>query len=122
MTSYLFQPPTSVITNGDMSAGPLTSTPLVIQQLTLISFQATWSGSSPVGTLQVQISNDFALKGDGSVRNSGTWTNLGSTVAVSGNSGSLEIPLVNVPSYAIRIVYATTSGTGTIQVILCGKS
>ena len=122
MTSYLFQPPTSVITNGDMSTASITSTPLVIQQLSLISFQTVWSGSSPVGALQVQTSNDFALNGDGSVRTAGTWTNVGSSVAVSGNSGSLEIALSDVPSYAIRIVYTKTSGTGTLQCLICGKA
>lgn len=122
MTSYLFQPPTNVITNGDMSAASLTSTPMVIQQLSLISFQAVWTGTSPVGTLQVQVSNDFALNGDGSIRNAGTWTNLGSTSAVSGNSGNLEISLHDIPSYAIRIVYTKASGTGTLNVIICAKS
>lgn len=65
--------------------------------------QASWSGSSPVGTLQVQASADNV-----------TWTNYGSSQSVSGNMGSAI--LENSASLApfIQVIYTFTSGTGSL--------
>ena len=121
--------PTPVITNGDMSATSITSLVTVLQSITGCSYQAVWSGTSPVGTLSVQVSNDYALTATGGVANSGTWTtitlNVGgspaSSVSVSGNTGSAFIDIDKTGAYAVRLVYTKGSGTGTLNATIAGK-
>ncbi len=123
--------PFPVIVDGDMSAD-ITSEPTVIQKISMLSYQYTWAGSSPLGTVSVQVSNDFSLEADGTVRNAGTWDTLvlnvgGSavtTVAVSGNTGSGFVDIDQLGAYAIRTIFtvnADTPGTGLLQCFLNGK-
>lgn len=119
--------PQSVITNGDMSLASLTSAPTILQSLTKVSYSAKWTnGGTPVGTIIVQVSNDYSLNPDGSVNNAGSWNTIplqlsdGSTatsVAVSGNTGNGFIDVVS-GAYAVRLVYTRTSGSGTLNVIV----
>lgn len=121
--------PFKVITNGDMSAASITSAVTVIQKISMMSYAYSWAGTSPVGTIAVQVSNDYALDPNGSVANAGTWNTLtfnlnGSAVTsapVSGNSGSGFIDIDQTGAYAIRTVYTKTSGTGTLQATVNGK-
>lgn len=75
-----------------------------------ISAQAIWSaGTSPVGFFIVEVSN-----------NNSDWATINSQ-AISGNTGSLIYN--DTCGYAyIRGSYTRTSGTGTMTVILNGKS
>ena len=119
-----------VIVNGDMSQATITGTPTIIQDLTMIGYSFSWSGSTPVGTLQVQVSNDYALSAQGtSVANAGTWTTLtlnyqGSavqTIPVTGNTGTAFIDIDATGAYAMQVVYTKASGTGTLQGIVNAK-
>lgn len=120
--------PQPVIVNGDMSQASLTSLVTILQSLTVGSYSYSWAGTSPVGVVSVQISNDY--KADGSnVINAGTWTTIyftlnGSTVVnsvpVTGNSGTGIIEW-STGAYAIRTIYTKTSGVGTIQAVINGK-
>lgn len=96
------------------------------------SYQYVWSaGSTPIGTVQIQISNDYKQNVDGSVRNAGNWTaiyfqlNGGGTLVnsapISGNSGTgfIDVPIVG--AYAIRTVYTRSSGSGTMTVTIAAK-
>ncbi len=119
--------PMSVITNGDMS-GNITSQVTILQSLTIGTYAYSWAGTSPVGAISVEISNDY--KADGAnVINAGTWTAIyftlnGSSVVaaapVSGNTGNGVIEW-STGAYAIRTKYAFTSGTGTLQSVINGK-
>lgn len=122
-------PPELVINAGSM-AGDLTSSPTIIQSLSMPTYQLSWSGTSPVGTVSVQVSNDFALNADGTVKNSGTWDSLylvvgssapSQTIAISGNSGHgfIDVPLTG--AYACRLIYTRSSGTGTLNVTFSAK-
>lgn len=121
--------PAPVIENGDMS-GSITSAPTILQSLTVGTYAYSWAGSSPVGGISVEISNDYKLSADGiTVANSGTWTAVyftlnGSTVVnsapLSGNTGNGVIEW-STGAYAIRTVYTRVSGTGTLQSVICGK-
>lgn len=119
----------SAILNGDMSQASLTSTVSVIPTITRIGYSFSWSGSSPVGAVSIQLSNDYSLNPGGTVYNAGTWTTYSfpyagsnvTSVAVSGNTGTLFINLVDIAAYAIRAVYTKTSGTGTLQCLMTGK-
>lgn len=119
--------PHAVITAGSM-AGNLTSAPTVLQGLTIGTYQVVWSGTTPVGTVSLQASDDYALNPDGSVAFAGTWTTLtlsynGSsvtTVPVSGNTGSGIIEW-ETGAYAIRLIYTAGSGTGSLTATIVAK-
>lgn len=121
--------PQAVITSGDMSAVSITSTPTILQSLTRVSYEATWSGTSPVGTLSVQVSNDYSLHQDGTVNNAGNWVSLvlnvsgtpSTTVSVSGNTGSDFIDVDGTAAYAVRLIYTKGSGVGTLNATVNGK-
>lgn len=114
--------PYPAITAGDMS-GNITSKVTVIQKLSLISYSASWSGTSPVGELIAEVSNDYTQDGQGVAQNAGTWNILPLDVPalVSGNTGNGFIDIELNSGYALRIRYARTSGTGSLQVIVNAK-
>ncbi len=114
--------PHSVITNGNM-AGSLTSEVTIVQKLSMISYDISWAGTSPVGAMSIQVSNTFTQNGDGSVRTAGNWTTLvlSSTTNVSGNTGNGFIDVDATGAYAIRLVYTRTSGTGTLNATISAK-
>lgn len=120
--------PDYVIEDGNM-AGSLTSEVTVLQALTVGSYTYSWSGTTPIGTVSVQISNDYSLNPDGTVNNAGTWNTIyftlnGSTVVnsapVTGNTGVGVIEW-STGAYAIKTLYTRTSGTGTLQAVINGK-
>jgi hypothetical protein len=120
--------PFDAILNGDMS-GTITSLATILNSLTMASYTVAWSGTTPVGTLAVQASNDYAANG-AIVVNAGTWNTIpvllatGSTVTaipISGNTGNGEIDLFELPMYAVRLVYTPASGIGTLNAVIVGK-
>lgn len=121
--------PLPVILNGDMSSASLTSLPTIIQKISMLSYSYSWVGSSPVGSVSIQVSNDYSLDSNGKTLNTGTWNTItfqsaGSAVtsiAVSGNADNGGIDVFQTGFYAIRTVYARVSGTGTLQALLNGK-
>ena len=108
--------------SGDMSAN-ITSKITITQKLSQISYGISWVGSSPVGTMSVQVSNDYSQNADGSVNNPGTWNTLtlSSVPAVSGNTGNGFIDIDANAGYALRLLYNFTSGSGTMTAIVNGK-
>lgn len=114
--------PYSVIRNGDMSTN-LTSLPTIIQFLSLVSYAVTWSGTSPVGTVTVEVSNNYSQNTDGTTKNPGTWDTLplSAPTGVSGNTGSGFIDIDANAGHALRLVYTAASGTGTMNVTVNGK-
>lgn len=125
--------PHSVITNGDMSAN-ITSQVTVLQSVSGISYSLSWSGTSPLGTVSVQGSNDYSLGVDGSTMlNAGTWNNIyiivnggspGPTAPISGSSGMGLIEILKTQVYAIRLIYTAddgSPGTGKLNVLINGR-
>lgn len=118
----------SIANTGSMAA-TISGVPTIIQKLSLISYTISWTGTSPVGTIAIQVSNDYALNADGTVKTAGTWNTINFTrggasvasIAISGNSGNKEIDAGLVSFYAIRPLYTFTSGVGTMQVIVNAK-
>ena len=100
-----------VIANGDMTQS-LTSASTEVNETILAAVNAAWSGSSPVGNLLIQGAN---------IDNSVFYATI-STIAISGNSGSLLVNIQDIGYGFIRILYSPTSGTGTINVYLNRKS
>ncbi len=120
--------PYSVITNGNM-ASDITSSATILQSITRVSYIASWVGTTPVGTLSVQVSNDYSLNPDGSVKNAGNWSTItlnvngvpSQTVSVSGNTGTDGINVDGLATYAVRLIYTAGSGTGTLNATIVGK-
>lgn len=103
----------------DMSASQ-TSTISNVQFMDNIGLLLSWSGaSSPVGVFTVEVSNDYNPQ----TNTSGTWIALdfGSTISVSGASGSHEISINQLPFSWMRQKYARASGSGTLNVFLSSK-
>ncbi len=118
------------VINAESMATSLTSDVTVIQKLSMPSYSYSWTGTSPIGTVSVEISNDYSQNQDGSVKNAGTWTaiyfqlNGGlmvNSAPVTGNTGSgfIDVPIVG--AYAIRTVFTRTSGVGTLTAIINAK-
>lgn len=73
--------------------------------------QVSWSGSSPLGTILIQGSCDGTI----------FTTISGGSVAVTGNTGSALINVTEKGISHLQAVYTTTSGTGTITVVVNAK-
>lgn len=122
MSSRPQVPSYPVITNGDMS-GSLVSKVTIIEKLSLMSYAVAWVGTSPVGSVSVQVSNDYSQNADGSVKNAGIWNTLPLSAAtpVTGNADNGFIDIELNAGYAMRLIYTRTSGVGTLNVVLNSK-
>jgi len=111
--------PFVVLDKGDMS-GNLTSKVTILNGLSMFSYQINWNGTSPVGTITLQNSDDYTQDAAGNVLNPGTWNNmvLSAPTPVSGNTGQGFIDVLQCSAYAVRIIYTATSGTGQMEIII----
>jgi hypothetical protein len=100
----------------------VTSAVTLIQNTSQIGYDISWTGA-PVGTFSVQVSNTYSLYADGTVNNPGKWTSLtlSNVPTLSGTPGNGYIDIDAISSYAIRLVYNYTSGTGTLNATVNGK-
>lgn len=117
------------VINAVSMAASITSSVTVLQSLSDFSYEVTWSGTTPVGTISMQVSNSYALAPDGSTATAGTWTSVplevndasvATTVAVSGNTGTIYIDVSKHAGYAVRLIYTRASGTGTMTAVIKG--
>ena len=108
--------------NGQSMAASITSAPTILQSLTKLSYSVSWTGTSPVGTLKVQVSNDYTVQAQGGVTG-GTWNTLPplnlagasvTSIPVSGNTGNGFIDIESLSGGAVQLVYTFTSGTGVL--------
>lgn len=101
-----------IVTNGSMSSN-ITSTSYEVKEQKTLFIQAVWSsGVAPEGILELK----------GSTDSDGTYTRIeGSVLDVTGNSGSDGWNLANIGYPYIQCVYTRTSGTGILNVKICGK-
>lgn len=98
------------------------SAPTILAQKTGAGYDFIWTGT-PTGTFSVEISNTYAINANGSVYNAGDWTPvaLSSPITAAGSGDNAFINLAGVEAYAIRLVYTSTSGTGTLNAVICSK-
>jgi len=99
----------------DMS-GDFTTEPTNILYMDNASLICTWTGTSPVGAISVQVSNDSS--------NPPTkWETLtlDGTATVTGNSDNGSINLNQLSFAWIRTVYTRASGTGTMTIDMTTK-
>jgi hypothetical protein len=109
------------VTNGNMASN-LTSLVTNIEHLDNIALQLHYTGV-PVGVFYVEFSLDYDVDNQGVVRNSGTWVpiDFGSPVAAAGAADDIFFDLNQVAGPWIRMRYAATSGSGTLQAFISGK-
>lgn len=113
---------------GNMASN-ITFPATILQSLTSGSYGLSWTGTSPVGTLSLQASDDYSLDGNGQVNNPGTWNtapiSIGgttvTTIPISGNSDHGYIEILGTGAYALRLLYTAGSGTGTLTATVNGK-
>ena len=122
MSSRPLIKPYHLVTDGDMSDDVI-SAPTIVQMLSMISYEISWDGTSPVGTITIQGSNSVVLNAAGEVQEEGTWStlNLSAAAEVTGNTGNGSIDISSTGFYALRVVYTRASGTGDLQVIVNAK-
>ncbi len=114
--------------NGSSMAADIISAPTIMQSLTVANYSVSWTGTSPVGAIVIEASNDFVLNPQGGV-SGGTWNALplslgGQTVTsipVTGNSGTGMIDIDTLGAGAIRLHYVATSGVGALVSYVAGK-
>lgn len=101
-----------VIDAGDMSATSITGTVTACTGIDNIGMLAEWSGTSPVGVITVEVQNGTS-----------GWSALdfGNPIAISGNTGNLNININQIPFENIRVVYTKSSGIGALTVTLAAK-
>ena len=103
-------------------AGNLTSDVTNIQFLDNVAIQVNMTSADGVGTVIVEGSVDHLEDSQGNVSNEGTFVdlNLGLTIAAGAPDNFLID--VNQASFPyIRVRYARTSGTGTMNIFISGK-
>lgn len=101
----------SLFSSADMSSTQHSSS-IEIREGIRLCFQASWTGSSPVGTLQVEGSNDnviFSSDPEAAASN------------VSGNTGNVMIKIANTSYPYVRLTYNATSGTGSLNASVNAK-
>lgn len=121
MSDRPYLKPAPVVVNGDMSSS-ITSAPTILSQKTGAGYDFSWTGS-PTGMFSVEISNTYSLNSDGSVHNAGSWTpvTLSASITAVGSPDNAFINLAGLEAYAIRLVYSATSGSGTLNAVICSK-
>jgi|ERR1019366_6402085 hypothetical protein len=121
MASRPILSPQQVITNGDMTS-TVTSLVTILQTTGKASYDISWTGT-PTGTFNVQVSNTYTQDSSGQPANPGNWTTLtlSAPTLASGSSGNGFIDVTVTGAYAIRLQYAATSGTGTLNATIAGK-
>jgi hypothetical protein len=100
-----------LIVDGDMSA-TLTSDSTDILNIDRVSYNLSFTTSDAVGTFSVEVSNDNS-----------TWVTVALDTGVTAASADDEA-LIDVETAAryIRLKYARSSGSGTLQAHIVGKS
>jgi len=100
--------------NATSMGATITSAATSVKNMDKAGILVEWSaGSTPVGVITVQAR--FSPTGN--------YVDLdfGSAINVSGNSGSHQIRLDELPFQDIRVVYTRTSGSGTLNVTVVIK-
>jgi len=103
--------PVKILDTGDMSTS-LVSDVLNIQYMDNIGLQIVWTTSDAVGSWSVELS----INGD-------DWTpiTLSSPVNVAGTNDNAYLDLNQLSANLLRVVYTSTSGTGTCDVWTTAK-
>jgi hypothetical protein len=104
------------INAGDVSLTSVASSAIDSQNLLSFSAQAVVTGSSPVGVVKLQASNDFPVAGDLSPFTPTNWSDVANVTVAVTDAGVFLIPKTEICYQWVRFVYTKTSGTGAVTV------
>lgn len=117
-----------IVSAGDQSQTTVTSSVTNIQYLDDIGIQVNILTGTASGTFDVQISGDHK-EVNGNVTVAGTWNKLGTPYTATLTSGvfsdstaSVYFDLFGLSASYIRLLYTKSSGTGTFDAFIVGKS
>lgn len=113
----------------DMSQTSTASSATILASNSTITYSGSWSGTTPVGTLALQFSDDFSLNPNGSINNAGTWETAPVAISgafvtsgsVSGNTGTFRFD-ITTGANASRLLYTKGSGIGTLMIYVSGRA
>jgi hypothetical protein len=112
-----------LITGQDMSAS-FNGTPQNIEFYDNVGVQLSWTGASPGGTINIQVSLDY----DPRFPTAGTWTLLqypsGTAIVISPNgvAGTGYFDLNQLSAMWVQVVYTTAGGSvGLLSSKICSK-
>lgn len=106
-------PPTSIVTNGDMSAN-ITSAVTTLDGISTVGISFDWTGT-PTGDFYIEVCTDYTGIGTGS------WSALPFSFSAAGVADVAFADVTKTGAYAIRLRYVRVGGTGTLNATINGK-
>jgi hypothetical protein len=103
----------NLIDSGDLST-TFTSNVTNTLNLDKASIHISWTGTSPVGVITVEVRNGE--------NDSYYELQFATTIDITGDSGEHQIILNEMPFTDLRLQYVATSGTGTIDAVYTAKT
>lgn len=101
-----------MLDEADLS-GSLESAIVNVINLDKASIHLNWTGTSPVGVITVEARNGE--------KSSFYELDMGGVINITGNSGDHQLNFLELPFTDIKVVYTSTSGTGTIDATISAK-
>jgi hypothetical protein len=100
-----------IITNASMAAN-ITSLTTDVTEVLTYSIQGSWSGTSPVGTINIFVSDDAQAT-----------PTLLTTYAVASNTGNFMYNEPKCGYTSVQVTYTHSSGTGTMNArVVCKRN
>jgi len=94
-------------------AANATSSITNVENLDKASISIVFSGTAPVGVVTVEVRNG--------AKDSFQVLDMGSTINITGASGTHQLVFNELPFTELRLQYTRTSGTGTMDATFTGK-
>lgn len=102
-------------------SGSITSAVTNIQFLDNIAIQIDYSGTLPVGNIIVEASSNHQQDAQGVTTVAGTWVDLGLGLTAPTSTTPIYVDVNQLSAPYIRVRYARTSGTGTMNAVISAK-
>lgn len=117
--------PQKVITNASMGAS-IVSLITNVNLFSIFSYNLSWTGT-PTGTFSVEVCNDYEPSPAGVLQSpavAGNWVplTLSTPVVAAGSADTAFIDIDITGAAWVRLKYTRSSGTGTLNATLAGKS
>lgn len=119
--SYNLLQPVKIIDAQSMASG-ITSSAVEIKSQDNVGVQLHWTGT-PTGAFDIQISSNHRQDAEGNIQVPGNWISLvlNPTITASGSADDAYVDLNQMSALYMRIVYARSSGTGTLDAYVVAK-
>jgi hypothetical protein len=102
-------------------AGNISSAATNVRSMDMVTFFIEWTGTAPVGTLSFSYVEKESINPSLEVWKTIDFGTAGTTIPISGNSGSHTVIFTVLPFVKMKVNYTATSGTGSLTVTIVGK-